>query len=122
MKLEYLLPLVIVPALWLAMLVMRINLARDRIVRSLHRDHPDVWKSIAEPTGWLWSSPGRIAVPWGMLSVPVHDPPWLGAAPELRADVQLVRSLRRRAVLVALPLFAFCVVAFAVIASMLRHP
>ncbi len=121
MKLEYLMPVVIVPAFWMALLVIRIHLAKDRILRELHRAHPDIWHSLGEPNGWQWSPPGRVSVPWRMWSVPRHDPDWLDLIP-LRADVELIRALRHRLVWVMLPIFAACLAIFAVVASLVPHP
>src|SRR5947209_11526241 len=122
MKLEYLLPVVIIPALWMALLVIRIHLAKDRILRQLHREHPDVWQSLGEPNGWQWRPPGRVAVPWRMWSVPRRDPEWLALIPGLRAEFESIRALRHRLVWAAMPIFAVCLATLAVSASIASHP
>ena len=122
MKLEYLMPVVIIPALWMALLVIRIHLAKDRILRELHREHPDVWQSLGEPNGWQWSPPGRVAVPWRIWSVPRHDPEWLGLVPDVRAEFERIRALRHRLVWTALPIFAAGLAVFALAASLVPHP
>jgi len=118
-------PLLIVPFLWLALLNLYRLLAEDRILRTLYRDHREIWESLGRPNGWQWSPPGRIAVPWRMWSFPRAwqrtDPDWLGCTPDLRDDFQEIRALRRRMLWPALPILGGGVFIFAVAAYFLKH-
>lgn len=125
MKLEYLFLLPLLPALWLSVLNIYRLLAEDRILRCLYRDHREIWESLGRPNGWQWSPPGRFAVPWRMWSLPIagqrSDPEWLTRTPELRADLEEIRALRRRMLWPALPMFAAGVVIFAISAHLLQR-
>ena len=125
MKLEYFMPLPIIPFLWLALLNIYRLLAEDRILRTLHRDHREIWESLGRPNGWQWSPPGRMAVPWRMWSFPrawqQTDPEWLSRVPDLRDDFQEIRALRRRMLWPALPILGVGVLVFAVAAHFLQH-
>lgn len=125
MKLEYLLPLVVLPTLWLSYLGIYRLLAEDRILRTLYRDHREIWESFGRPCGWQWSPPGRMCVPWRKWTFPRTwlraDPEWLQRVPDVRDDFEEIRALLRRTYWPAAPLFAVGVCLFAIAAYFLEH-
>ena len=94
-------------------------LAVDRFLRTLHRDHNDIWIALGRPCGWQWSPPGRIANPFSMFSF--HwawlrtDPDWLAQIPDLHKDFCELRRGFRSWNFRAMPIMVVMWVLFGVI-------
>lgn len=119
MRLEYFLPLPILPSLWFFARLARTHWRQDRFLRGLHANHRAIWESLGSPRGWMWSPPGRTANPFSMFSFHYdwlrHDPGWLAEAPELRENFQQLREGSREWIFRAMPIMVVSWILFFVI-------
>ena len=119
MRLEYLLPVVIIP--WLVCFArLAVHWSRvDEFVKRLYDDHRDIWESLGKPCGCRWSASGRIATPFSIFSFRWawlrQDPGWLERVPELRDRFQQMREGFREWNFRAMPIMIGSALLFALV-------
>ena len=122
MKLEYFLPIIIVPWFWCFIRLAKHHQRGDKFIKEIYTNHRDIWESLGQPCGWRWSAPGRIAHPFAMFSFRWEwlrrDPDWLLRAPEMRDRFNELRdgfrqwNYRSMPIMVASALLFFAIAAF----------
>jgi hypothetical protein len=84
------------------------NVRRDRLLSKMYHLRPDLWTQFGKPTGWMWTPPGQLAVPWRMtwprLPELLKTPARISNAPEIYKYFQDWRRVGRYALFYVLPI------------------